>query len=447
MKMKVFGFFVAIALLGAWIQPKITAQNTQAQVNPDVVSPTVVKAVLAEDWKQVADLLSDDICNKSPVARLIRGHACLALNRNNESLCLFLRTKAVDDLQQWLLWTGDLAARQPDIPVIHYLRADALARQKQWKQAIEAFDISIQLRPRAPLVLNARAVVHAALAEWDAAREDLVAAAEQDPLLSDLFASRGAYILGRATDPQRALEFYVQALKLSPDSILALNGRGCARIVLRQWEDARQDLELAVKLSSECSRELATISSFNLDTLVKMFNKASDDALARVVGIKPGMSITEKMDHIRSMPMGQQQLALDVLNNARNWNDRIAGNAMIPKVEIGIAGGIKGSMIGPQPFLEGKIGLSWDVRETSRFNLGHQTELLDAMKNNNPTLTPKPIDNFTAWTLQHIDSRYKFLAQPGGVSTKEIASEPAEAGNWNVVTVFGLLYDVARNEK
>jgi tetratricopeptide (TPR) repeat protein len=442
---KIFICLAAVLLLGAWLGRPAFAQGSQAQGTLDPIPPEVVKALLAENWQQVADLLPDEICNKSPVARLIKGHACLALNRNNESLCLFLRTKKAEDLQQWFSWTSELGKRNQG-GVANYLQGDALAREQQWKQAMEAFDLSIKQGASKPLALQARAVVHAALAEWDAAREDLIASVDGDPLVSDLFASRGAYILQRATDPQKALEFYERALKLSPDSVIALNGRGCARMILRQWEEARRDLELAVKLASACGSELSVMPSINLDTLVKTFNKASNDALAQVAGIDPGMSITEKMDRINTMPVGQQQLALDLLNNAANWNRTIAGNFLIPKVEMGIAGGIKGSIMGPQPFLEGKMNLSWDVRATSTYNLGQQTELLSAMKGNNPQMSPNRIDNLSSFLLLHTPT-YGFIGRPGGVSTKEIGSEPPEGGKWDIVTIYGLLYDINKIEK
>jgi tetratricopeptide (TPR) repeat protein len=413
------------------------------------VSKEVEQAVLAEDWAKVADLLTPAKDQTlPPVARLIKAHACLALNRNNESLCLFLHTKAEEDIKQWVWWTDDLARRQPTAAVAHYLYGDAAARQKRWKAAIESFDASLRLGPQASLTLNARAVAHAAQAEWDASRENFIAAVNLNPPLSDLFASRGGYILQRRTDPQKALDHYEQALKISPNSMLALNGRGCARILLRQWEAAMQDLETAVKLASDCSSELAMIFAINLDRLIKMVNETSEEALSQVAGIKPGMSIDEKMDRISRMPLGQQQLAVDILNNARNWNQRIAGNPFIPKIDLGLAAGVKGSLFGPVPYVEGRMNLQWDIKETSSFNLSHQTDLLRAISSSGPSLTPNKIDNFTAWTLQHAPgSPYPFLAQPGGVSSKEIAAEPIEAGSWNVVSFYGLLYDIGASAK
>ena len=133
----------------------------------------VEKAILAEEWSKVADLLdSDDSLTSASVARLIKGHACLALNRNNESLELFLNASSAEDLERWEEWTLGFAEQNPHNAVVHYLKGDAFARMEQWDSAILAFDKALQIKPDYPLALNARGVALCACGRWDGAEAD-----------------------------------------------------------------------------------------------------------------------------------------------------------------------------------------------------------------------------------------------------------------------------------
>src|SRR5689334_5684260 len=53
------------------------------------ISPEIERAILSEDWKTVSELVPASVNDSGPaILRLIRGHACLALNRNNDSVTL-----------------------------------------------------------------------------------------------------------------------------------------------------------------------------------------------------------------------------------------------------------------------------------------------------------------------------------------------------------------------
>ncbi len=54
------------------------------------IGPDVERHVLQGNWEGVFNILSgNDGEVKDPVARMIMGHACLATNKNNQSLLLF----------------------------------------------------------------------------------------------------------------------------------------------------------------------------------------------------------------------------------------------------------------------------------------------------------------------------------------------------------------------
>ena len=88
------------------------------------------QVLLAEDWEKIVNMLSKDNDPNLPVVhQLIKAHACLATNRNNESLCLFLGASSNDDLQEWNKWSEDFATRQPESPIAYYFKGDAAARR------------------------------------------------------------------------------------------------------------------------------------------------------------------------------------------------------------------------------------------------------------------------------------------------------------------------------
>src|SRR5207244_3770458 len=81
-----------------WTLPIRTATRDQVEAS-----------LLAEDWPRVSDLIAEFTSQMPAVQRLILGHACLALNRNNESVTLFLESDAPADRQAWERWTATFA--------------------------------------------------------------------------------------------------------------------------------------------------------------------------------------------------------------------------------------------------------------------------------------------------------------------------------------------------
>jgi tetratricopeptide (TPR) repeat protein len=211
------------------------------------ISSDIEKALLTEDWETVAAKVGpDEQVSASPVLRAIKGHACLALNHNNESLLLFLSISDEPDLFAWKKWTTVFAEQNPGNPVAHYLRGDALARLEKTDEAIAAFNRSLRIKGAFVLSLNARGVAHASMRRWNEARADLEEACRTDSSLAELFVSIGTLqVLKRA--PDGAVRSYRKALDISPDHSLAHNGLGCAYYGLGEWEMADTAFTQAAK--------------------------------------------------------------------------------------------------------------------------------------------------------------------------------------------------------
>lgn len=406
------------------------------------VDRQVEEAIHAENWAKVAELLdSVNIQTPSPVLRLIKGHATLALNRNNESLCLFSSISSEGELRKWEEWTQELANKYQRSAIAYYFGGDASARLEKWEEALTSFNQALELHPNHPMVLNARGVTHAAKGEFDPAREDFKKASETAPPLAEIFASWGTYILQRKTDAQIALERFDRALKISPDYVLALNGRGSARILRQDWDTALSDLKEAKTQATGCLSGIEGVVDLNLASLTDKRNEEVSTMLA----IAPGFSLQEKLSTLDRMTPPQRQAAFDVLNNARNFNGNIQGGFLNPsKTELGVSGGIKGSIVGPRPFLEGKTSATWNWSGKAKYNHGQQTGLMDAMSERYGITQANPINNLKAFGKQHMlpGGKYGKLTSPKGWSSREIGEKPVDTGNWNVFTLYGLLYKI-----
>lgn len=201
-----------------------------AKVEDRGVTPAVEAALLREDWREVAGQLKDVTAKtRSPVLRLLKGHACLALNRNNESVCLFLSVTD-DGLHVWRDWTERLAGEQESRAAALYLRGDALARLGEWKAAEQSLGQAILLKPGVGLAHNARGVVYALLGELVKARVDFAEAVHcSQSSFADAYAGIGALRAHKKSGIEGAVKAFDKAIKLSPGFALALHGKACVR--------------------------------------------------------------------------------------------------------------------------------------------------------------------------------------------------------------------------
>lgn len=76
-------FISSLALVVAFVAPRAFAIDTHVE-----------NVILNDNWDEILKTLEkDDAQADDPVARLLMAHACLATNRNNASMLLFLSVK------------------------------------------------------------------------------------------------------------------------------------------------------------------------------------------------------------------------------------------------------------------------------------------------------------------------------------------------------------------
>ena len=255
---------------------KVASGQVSAERLPplDEVEKAVLQAdtgvgTLRENWEPVVRLLKPvTVQTPDAVYRLIKAHACLAVNENNEAVCLFLTAQIPEAKKQWWEWAEKFYRQHPDSPIAHYYLADAKARLAKWEEAMDLWAMAISKAPekRHALSANARGVGYATLKDCKKAREELENAIQwSDKQLADAYANVGFLRIQTKEGPEAALRAFNRVLEddpqvpkqkaLSPHYALALEGRACILLVQKQSEAAQKDFDLAEKYAA-CSREL-----------------------------------------------------------------------------------------------------------------------------------------------------------------------------------------------
>jgi tetratricopeptide (TPR) repeat protein len=201
----------------------------------------VEAALLAEEWKRVDSLIGETTATTQAVERLIKAHACLALNRNNDSILLFLNASG-DDLKSWHHWAARFSEEHPKAPLGQYFLGDSFARLSQYDKAVQTFDAGLTLQADNALLLNAQGVAYAKLDSLPEARRCFEGAlVASKARLADAHASLGAHWIQRSDGAEGAIASFTRAVELSPEFVFAIHGRACAKLVINS-PDVGDDL-------------------------------------------------------------------------------------------------------------------------------------------------------------------------------------------------------------
>jgi len=414
----------------------------------DVAMDQVEKAILAEDWEAIANrLLKDvDVQTADPVLRLVKGHACLALNRNNESAQLFVSVNQEADLDAYRRWAArfsDASAHQTDECIRNYFLGDALARKSEWDLALQAFDEANRQRADHALVLNARGVVYAARGDLDAAVCDFDLAASVRPDFADVHANHGALNIQRRDGSTGALKAFNCSLGVSPHFALAMAGRACIHLVEKKFDAAKADFEEAARLSPEVAELVARntarlFAHVGIDPGLDLASLSADE-----LGTELAKSTTELFQHptqgnfndfISDLRVAKDlnpnaygkaltefNTALDVLPDFGEAVRPLAVETVAHNMDGGAAQTIHNllpSGISIAGFGASGIDVAPTLEDTRRDNLALGQEILNSIHETLPNALDDPL---------------------GGVNAS-LAKLRLEDGNWPFVAYYGLCY-------
>jgi len=371
----------------------------------------IENALLTENWQQIITLCNDkESLTGSSVLRLIKGIAYLPLNRNNESLEMFLSIKNEADRNSWKDWTSNFAKEHPANAVALFLKGDALSRTRDWNKAVTIYSEALKKSEgnsfRA-MVLNARGVAFASLQNHNNALNDLERAIELAPGFADAYASLGTIlVMEEASDG--ALNAFEKALRYSKTKNwpLALLGRSCARYGQRDFENVTKAVSDFVSLKS--SPTVGKLALINLQNIIKAAQGSISDGTNFT---SEGMSLkTRDMLFMDSTIRGD---ALSKMSNAElvRAYDQTLKNAKHSERWFGIFDILKGEVKGVGIDLTGKS----------------KSSLIDA----------QGWRHANAQIYGALKSR-GFDPLQGGATTVDLQNAYSDRGKWPVKTWFGL---------
>lgn len=379
----------------------------------EVEDEKLERAVLSEDWASVTTILEDvGPGTPSPVLRLIKAHACLDLNLNNESLCLFYSVTTDKEFEKWKTWTIRFSDANPNSSIAHLFIGDAYARLKKWDDSLNEMNIALDLAPKSHMALNARGVVYSAMMEWDRAILDFDEATKVNPKFADAYASRGVLYIMKRSSATGALKWFKKAIDLTPDFALAINGRGCARYALGMWDEAESDFRSASDLTECLPQTFLNIYAL-MDTKCKYGKKEAEELAKDNPGFATALNI-KAMEFGRAMTHGA---------NAFHMGTQT----------------FYGSVKDMNPIMELKMrpnGITAGVSAQPDFKTNHEY-----MKNLTNT---KMVDNYTKINGLNTDiqnMRADYDKNPSGV-TADLKRAFVDEGDWKVDTFYGMFYVV-----
>ncbi|MCD4811193.1 tetratricopeptide repeat protein [bacterium] len=392
----------------------------------------VEKAVLAEDWGKVTELLAEvDTNTPSSVLRLIKGHACLALNRNNESLKLFASTLEDKCREQWQTWVGDFVRMNGDNPIAWYLQGDLFARQRKWNSAIKSFDRALEIDANSYLALNARGVVAHAVGNTLMARTYFVKAIKARKDFSDALSSRGT--LSVYLKSEKGETYFYKAKDLSEDHnpVLPLLGLGCSNYGRQEYDSASRYFNSIPELSAMyplaqrnvVASELAKLGQAIRDaervgTSIRTIDFASDRGIPEGNSDEIGPEVT-----IISVEVAEDGTTYILLSDGRL--------VVIPP---------------PEGNDEGDPDDDGDDNPSTGLFLAMAPSAIPYLDAKIQLLTLKALRDATAQVEQRTTIAQDAAITADGAKPGGADSDPSKArsnrGSWGVSNVYGLLYPI-----
>jgi len=445
--------FIALASLSIGC----STGDTQADSEPEA---GYIAMALGEDWQGVINELEPNYADLPPYEKLVLGHAYLAVNRNNDSLCIFMTVISDEELTSWNSWAKDLAENHPDSRIALYFLGDSYARLNDWENSLDTFngilgDEESGLEGISPgyfFALNARGVVHAATGNLEMAYDDVCDAIDASPDFAEAYTNKGVIWIHQSLAATGADTAFDQALDLSPDYVLAFNGRGIVKTAMGQYLEAEEDFNNAKDFSTdECLEAVSTLAEINNIILnITVSDAVVDESL--LAELDPAMAIYEQTGDIGPLRQATQDWTQDQFDSVMRLNEQqITWNENVIEVgslirddltTLGQNGLERGSFMIGADTAQGFVELSTMNLDTGRMaQEAFGSEYQDRFGTSGPEITPMNpiiggIERWFTTTGSDLDS-----IRPQGVLTMG-EGRTIDIGGWEAAVAFGLIYEV-----
>ncbi|KAA3609118.1 MAG: hypothetical protein DWQ01_09880 [Planctomycetota bacterium] len=207
------------------------SDHVDAPVEASHVPKAPLDLALEGHWSEVvARLASVSAKSGTATERMLKAHACLAMNRNNESFALHL-SLSDEDLLSWLEEAEQVALKHPKNAIAHYLYGDSLAKAGRLEEAEGALSRSVQLDPESGLAWNAQGLVSVMAEKHEEARQQFRKASELSTELADPWCNQGMTLIGMAQGRRGATSAFQTAIQIDPEFATAHHGLGCLELL------------------------------------------------------------------------------------------------------------------------------------------------------------------------------------------------------------------------
>ena len=486
-------FWKTTAVLFAVTASLILPLRAQPAPPVEKVDKAVETALLAEDWRKVAHLLNSVTPkSQSLVLRIIKGHACLALNQNDQAVILYLSANKDIDLKAYKTWVDDLRGRKPTSPATEYLYGDACARLQSWEPAIASFNKCLEMEPANIMALNARGICFAIENKWDAAIDDFAAANKIAPSFADPWANRGAMYIQRSKAAKGSLTSFRTAQTKSQSIALAKMGEACALFGAGKWDEAEKLLK-----AMQAPPEIMDLTRLNLKYIQWIVLDQSKNKLASAdhsAGASFNLSTSDQQLQQMQNTLGNSIKYSSQAAVADNWANTldkskwgtavVGGGVTIATAElpfvsasVGVGTGLAMTKLGDMESASQRNADSFRnlsdqsyaqfSRQVSTFCMDSAHDLMQQQSTKSPMQSlnnQQALVNVTAImsTMQQTrDQNQQQMSQmkqqfnspisspsfnntpPGGV-TMDLSREYVDKGNWGVYMPYGTLYPSGR---
>jgi tetratricopeptide (TPR) repeat protein len=151
-----------------------------------------------------------------------------------------------------------------------FLRGNYYYNQRRYKEALTAYNWSLELRPNDPVTLNNRGNTYHELEKYDEALADYNRSLELRPDDPSTLYNRGN-TYNKLEKYDEALADFNRSLELRPDDPSTLNNRGITYTKLKKYDEALADFNRSLELRPDHPSTL-----YNLACLLSLWGKPND---------------------------------------------------------------------------------------------------------------------------------------------------------------------------